>query len=110
MNFKCLKCGGNMPSIKQINSSTGMYCRDCGAWQKWLVKRTEIAEVQQYIKEHLSEKDNRSERFFYKRNGVTTIKCSQCNCLLHTSGMPIPQGQFNLLNATFCPNCGCKLI
>lgn len=110
MDFICKKCGSKMPSIKQVNQHTGLYCRDCGAWQKWVNKRTEVSEIQAYISEHIEANDNRAERNFYKRNGTTTIKCSNCNCLLHTSGMQIPQGQFNLLEAKFCPQCGAELI
>lgn len=110
MKFRCEKCGSTMPSVKQVNSSTGLYCRDCGAWQKWLFARKEIAEIQSYIKNNLEPNDNRAERCFIKRKNITTIKCARCNTLLHTSGTPTPQGQFNLLYAVYCPKCGAELI
>jgi len=38
MEKGCRKCGSvDMTSQKQ-GTNTGLYCNDCGAWQKWLSK------------------------------------------------------------------------
>ena len=59
-------------------------------------------------KEDLGE--NAALRNIKKRNSVITMKCTNCGCLLFNSLFPHPQGQFNLLNAGFCPSCGKRLI
>ena len=35
---RCRKCNGSAFFMKQHNNNTGLYCGDCGAWQKWLNK------------------------------------------------------------------------
>lgn len=35
---RCRKCNGSTFFIKPHNNNTGLYCGDCGAWQKWLNK------------------------------------------------------------------------
>lgn len=32
------KCGGKNFFIKQSGNQTGLYCSECGKWQKWLTK------------------------------------------------------------------------
>jgi len=36
--FACRKCGSAMFFIKDNGTQIGLYCSDCGAWQKWLGK------------------------------------------------------------------------
>lgn len=38
INFKCRKCHSNEFFIKEKGGQRGLYCADCGAWQKWLNK------------------------------------------------------------------------
>lgn len=35
---KCNKCGSSSLFTKQRGSNIGLYCKNCGAWQKWLNK------------------------------------------------------------------------
>ena len=35
---RCRKCNGSAFFMKPHNNNTGLYCGDCGAWQKWLNK------------------------------------------------------------------------
>lgn len=49
-------------------------------------------------------------RRIYKRSGVTRMNCGYCDCLLYCSLEPKITGQFDLVNAKFCPSCGRKLI
>lgn len=35
---RCRKCNGSAFFMKPHNNGTGLYCGDCGAWQKWLNK------------------------------------------------------------------------
>lgn len=36
--FACRKCGSAELFIKENGTQVGLYCSDCGAWQKWLSK------------------------------------------------------------------------
>ncbi|MEF9984534.1 MAG: hypothetical protein RR806_08785 [Oscillospiraceae bacterium] len=38
MNYKCKFCDSTKLFIEVKNTSTGLYCSDCGKWQKWLNK------------------------------------------------------------------------
>ena len=54
--------------------------------------------------------DSVAIRRIYKRSGVTRMNCGYCDCLLYCSLEPKITGQFDLVNAKFCPSCGRKLI
>lgn len=108
MIFECKKCGQTDVFVKQVGKQTGLYCSNCSAWIKWLTKE-EIKNVFKYIKEQ-SDDENVSPRAFVKKNGITIIKCSECGCQLYNSNAPKPLGQFDLIEAKFCPQCGKKLI
>lgn len=36
--FKCRKCESENLFTKESGNNIGLYCSDCGAWQKWLGK------------------------------------------------------------------------
>lgn len=108
MEFVCNKCGQSDVFIRQAGKQTGLYCSECGAWIKWLTKQ-EIKDVYEYIKQSQN-RDNVSVREFIKKNGKTIIRCYECKCQLYHSNMPKPQGQFDLVGAKFCPQCGKELI
>lgn len=38
MTQKCSKCGSSSLFMEQKGSNIGLYCKHCGAWQKWLNK------------------------------------------------------------------------
>ena len=46
--FACKKCGSLDVYIKENGTQTGLYCGDCGVWQKWLGKE-EKRLVERYI-------------------------------------------------------------
>lgn len=106
--MKCKKCNSENIIIKQANTMTGAYCSDCGAWIKWLKGN----ELNEFYKNELSKPENREKvsRNFFKQKGMTIIKCGNCKCQLFHSNAPEPIGQFNLINANFCPQCGAELI
>ena len=55
--FCCEKCGSKEVYIKKVNSSTGLYCSDCGKWIKWLPKN-EIDLAERYIEEYNKQHKN----------------------------------------------------
>lgn len=108
MEYECKKCGCTKVFAKPAGRSMGVYCQDCGAWIA-NITYTKMKDLYNKIsKEDLGE--NAALRNIKKRNSVITMKCTNCGCLLFNSLFPHPQGQFNLLNAGFCPSCGKRLI
>lgn len=108
MDYRCAKCDTTDVFINQAGKQTGLYCSNCSAWIKWLTKE-EIKEVSEYIKERHGDKDA-AMRVFKKRLGATIIRCSECGCQLYNSSTPKPQGQFDLIDAKYCPQCGKEFI
>lgn len=106
--MECKKCQSDKVIIKQAGKMTGAYCQDCGAWIKWLNDK----ELKQFYKKLREETNSNGKAFraFTKIRGMTIIKCSNCKCQLFHSDAPEPVGQFNLLNAKYCPKCGAELI
>lgn len=40
--YKCIKCASKDLFIKEQNKQVGLYCGDCGRWQKWLNKSEKL--------------------------------------------------------------------
>lgn len=109
MKYSCRKCSSENVYVKQANKLTGMYCADCGAWIQWLTYR-ETLRTYDYMKK----KGLLPEGKAYKRVGrfrtSTIVKCSNCSCQLFHSDSLKPLGQFDLIDAKFCPQCGFEFI
>lgn len=106
--YRCKKCNSIQIFIKTSGNHTGAYCKKCGKFIKWLDKR-EIIRIQA---EKKTDKSNEEKigRIFHKKNGIITINCSKCGCQLYNSMAPTPVGQFDLVDAKFCPKCGGEFI
>ena len=109
MKHSCNKCKSKNIYVKQANTRTGLYCADCGAWIQWLTYR-ETMRAYEYMKNN----DMLPDDVAYKRCGrfgnSTIVKCSNCGCQLFHSTAPKPIGQFDLIDADFCPSCGRKFV
>ena len=109
MQYACKKCGSEKIEVKQANKRTGSYCMDCGAWIEWLTSRETLR-----MYKHLEEKKLLPPDKAYKRIGrlgkFAVGKCSNCGCQLFNSGVAKPLGQFDLMDALFCPKCGREFI
>jgi len=52
--YQCLKCDNNTKFyIHESGSQTGLYCKECGAWVKWLGK----SEISKYSSAQSNEKN-----------------------------------------------------
>lgn len=49
-------------------------------------------------------------RNIYTTDYGTMIRCSVCGCMLHESWHKSPKGQFDLIEAEYCPKCGSKFL
>jgi predicted RNA-binding Zn-ribbon protein involved in translation (DUF1610 family) len=110
--FQCKKCGSDKIYAKPQGRSMGIYCAACQAF----IAQTTYRRMRE-IYDELDEKDlndNLSLRKIRKRivlgKKITTMRCSKCGCLLYSSVFPKVEGQFDLVNASYCPQCGRELI
>lgn len=109
MDFTCTKCSSPNVTVKSKGKRIGMYCRDCGAWIKWL---TYIEMLKVY--RHLDSSNQLPEKTAYKKIGTfkesINMRCSHCGCPLYNSAVQTPKGQLDLSEANFCPQCGYEFI
>ena len=106
--FVCSKCGSDSIYAVPDGVQIKVYCAKCQSF----IGFTSYKKMKAIYK-HLDEKDlsdSLSLRKIKKFSGVTKMTCSKCNCLLYNSLFPVVQGQFDLVNAKYCPNCGRELI
>ena len=108
IKYKCKKCGCEKIYSKPNGRRMGIYCIDCGSWICWTKYSTMIEIYKNISDDDLG--DRLAKRKIYKRNGITNMKCSKCMCLLYDSRYPKTMGQFNLVDASYCPRCGRELI
>lgn len=93
--MKCKKCGSTDFETKSKGIHTGMYCKECGAWQKWVGKGEVVEEV------------------------ATSPEPSKLNCGFCREGtvdvvVPTSYGDEGIngwinIDAVFCPMCGRRL-
>lgn len=108
MEYVCKNCGGTKVYALPKNNRMGVYCSKCNAWITWTTYEG-MKEILRNIKEE-DLNENVAMRKIKKYNRIITVKCGNCDCLLHDSSHPKSDGQFDLLNAVYCPNCGKMLI
>ena len=75
---KCIKCGSLELFTKKNASATGLYCSDCGAFQKWLGKD----ELQAF--EHSMESRICDERMILTQSGLERLS-GDYNCGYRTA-------------------------
>lgn len=92
----------------------GIYCSNCNEWIAWTTYQKMLEMYGRREEENLE--DDLSLRKINKYDGVTTMRCSKCNCVLYNSSESKAKRQgfaihsFDLVNANYCPNCGRRLI
>ncbi len=110
IDYVCEKCGSHKVYAKPSGRGMGVYCAECNAW----ICRTTYERMLELYKEIQKDpnnlNDNISLRRIKRRNGVITMRCSKCDTLLFNSMYKGVNGQFDLVNAKYCPNCGRELI
>lgn len=105
--YKC-KCGCEDTYVKPSSRRIGVYCHDCDSWIDW-IKYQKAIEL--YKNQDISSLgDMVAIRKIFRKSGITTMRCSECGCLLYNSCKPKIEGQFDLVNAKFCPKCGREFV
>ena len=108
MDFKCKNnCNGEV-FIKPKSNHLGLYCSNCGAWIKWLTQK-EANDIYEYMQQN-QRNEGRAFKKVKKVGKANMMRCSVCRCQLYNSACPAPVGQFNLVGAKFCPQCGREFI
>ncbi len=108
LNYKCEKCDCEKVYTKPSGRRIGVYCSKCDGLICWTTY-SKMCELYK-SKEKVELSDSVALKKIFKRNKITTMRCSKCDCLLYNSCYPNVQGQFNLVEAKFCPLCGRELI
>lgn len=110
--FQCKKCGSEKIYAKPQGRTMAIYCAECQAYIAQTTYRR-MREIYDALEED-DLNDNLSLRKIRKRivlgKKITTMRCSKCGCLLYSSVFPKVEGQFDLVNASYCPQCGRELI
>lgn len=103
--YQCKECGSYNVYAKPGGRRSGVYCADCDKFICWV----EYEEVRELYNKKIEEScldDTVAQKKILKRSGITTMRCSKCDCLLYNSCKPKVRSQFDLVNAKFCPKCG----
>ena len=108
MKYKCKECGSEKVYAKPSGRRMAVYCSDCNSWICWTTYKKMIEIYKKLEEQDLP--DNVAIRRIYKRSGITRMNCSKYNCLLYSSCYNSPEGQYDLVNAKYCPECGRELI
>ena len=106
--YKCPECGCERVYSIPKGLGHGVYCAECNTWICWTIYK-KMKEIYKQI-DNDSLNDDVSIRKTKTRNGITKMNCEKCGCLLYDSTSPKVEGQFDLVNAIYCPKCGRKLI
>lgn len=107
--FKCPNCGGDELIVIQCKSKTGLFCTSCGTRLRWLTTRKAVEEAYEHT---LNSEDLRCRAIkkIIHIGKTTIIRCEKCDCQLYSSGAYKPLGQFDLIDANFCPVCGAEFV
>lgn len=110
--YKCPVCGSTEIYTKPHNTVYSVMCLDCGSFIR-NVKYKEMQEINREIDRQSQEnpiEGKSSRRRIVRRNNMVKMFCGFCGSMLYSSEYPAPEGQFDLVNAVFCPECGKFLI
>lgn len=107
--YKCGKCGSLNVCVKLSGKRAGLYCADCGAWIEWL-SYSNTKHAYKYLRDSGLIPENAAIKQVGKFQGSMIVYCSECKCQLSHSSAPRPTGQFDLIDAKFCPKCGKEFV
>ena len=106
--YTCPKCGSHDAKVQITERRMGVYCNQCGARLMFVKSRKQLTEIYKVFLE--DSMDMYALKMIRKTGNNTIIRCECCGCLLYSSVAGKPQGQFDLLDANFCPSCGAEFL
>ena len=104
----CPRCGSKEQTVKLTKKSIGIYCKNCGLRMASASKQRELNQNNKVLVGEAG--DRYATKRIRKYGNNTIITCDICGCLLHSSKFPPPEGQFDLVDASFCPACGNEFL
>lgn len=107
--MNCKHCNSTKYCAKPNGKRIGLYCADCDNWICW-IKYPDLCKLYENKENKLLNDNGAFKRISKSKNRVTTMRCSDCDCLLYDSSKPKVKYRFNLVNAKFCPKCGREFI
>lgn len=108
--YTCPKCGSHDIRIgrTELNNKTSIYCDSCNTFISFVKNPAEKREIYKMLLEDSN--DEYALKVISRYGNNTTIRCEICGCPLYSSTAPQPKGQFDLINANFCPICGAEFM
>ena len=74
----CRKCGSTSLHTEVKGNNTGLYCDDCGAWQRWLGK-DELRAFEYSMREATKEEKDSVNKYIHKNHNyqkqVAIFRC-----------------------------------
>ena len=109
-DYVCKNCGCNRAFARPTSDNKhGVYCANCGERITYTTYNG-MLEINERYRLTLKKSDKYALRNFRRYQNSIRMTCSNCGALLYNSSFPKIKGQFNLVNASYCPNCGKELI
>lgn len=107
--FRCPRCFSHDITLGRTKSQTWVYCDECGTRIAKISGPTELYYIYKKIREKPEFQDY-AIKAMRKYGDNINIRCDVCKCLLYSSQSPQPEGQFNLIDANYCPVCGSEFL
>lgn len=96
----CKKCGGASLHTEVKGSNTGLYCDDCGAWQRWLGK-DELRAFEYSMREATKEEKDSVNKYIESISKPTDVN-------FYDKEDDVAKIIYDNLNYMYCDNCRCN--
>lgn len=96
----CRKCGSTSLHTEVKGNNTGLYCDDCGAWQRWLGK-DELRAFEFSMREATKEEKDSVNRYVESISKSTGVN-------FYDKEDDVAKIIYDNLNYMYCDNCICN--
>lgn len=96
----CRKCGSTSLHTEVKGNNTGLYCDDCGAWQRWLGK-DELRSFEHLMREATKEEKDSVNKYIESISKPTGVN-------FYDKEDDIAKIIYDNLNYMYCDNCRCN--
>lgn len=96
----CKKCGSTSLHTEVKGNNTGLYCDDCGAWQRWLGK-DELRAFEFSMREATKEEKDSINRYVKSISKSTDVN-------FYDKEDDVAKIIYDNLNYMYCDNCRCN--
>lgn len=96
----CRKCGSTSLHTEVKGNNTGLYCDDCGAWQRWLGK-DELRAFEFSMRKATKEEKDSVNKYIESISKVTGVN-------FYDKEDDVAKIIYDNLNYMYCDNCRCN--